>query len=663
MIRDYKFSSSGLRFILLTALALGINFIMPGDNYSQIRVLQRNSEVAQQKLENQGDIQNKLRQAQVLERQGDLENAAKIYRSLYESYPDNQNVYMHYVDILIRMSDFSRAEGVISRYLQEHPRDVNSLVTLGTVFYNQNDKEQALRQWRSILQSLGKNTRNYQMILGEMVRNGLFEEAYTLANAARATLKRPAFYALQLGSVFSSRLNYKRATQEYLRYYRHKNRNVNFLVSQLSRFPDEEDVHQQVIPVLETALKDQPNDKGLNQVLADYQYRIQAYDKALEHYRKLEEIDGTPGAYRRKVADDFLKDGEYQRAKDLYQTLLSNPDITEKRSKLRFGLAEAAYQDLLNRYSKDSGITMFHRNLLWDLNFVVIPEEAGPMLSEVVANYDSVVNRHQNTREARAAEYRLGEIYFRLGNDFDRALNYFRRCVETPNHPRYAEAHLQIGLSYLAKGDIGRAQKYWNDNLNRVRLQNKHIANTIQLYQSGTELYAGNIDSGMTALNNLHMDVPFSSELFNDILEIQTVIESGLQNKTASDTATLTQFFTGEFYLKQHKITEAQKAYLRVLDLDKDAPIAPYSLLRSAQLGRMLQQREQARNWLTTIIDNYSESAVEDQAMFLLGEMYQEEQNFTEAIHWYEQILINHQGSILAQQARQRIRQLQQQTS
>jgi len=655
-----KSNVTGLASLVLCLMLAGVFFTPPKSAFSQIRILRT---PAQQQQQGNANIQSKLRQAQILERQGDVENAAKIYRSLYESYPDNGNVYKNYLDILIRMGDYSAAEGVISQFLKEHPRDLNSLVTLGTVFYNQENKDKALRQWRSILESLGKNVRNYQMVLSEIIRSGLFDEAYSIANDARETLNQPAFYALQLGSVFSSRLNYKRATREYLRYYQHRDRNVNFLVSQLSRFPDEEDVHEQVIPVLESALENQPNDKGLHQVLADYQYRIQAFDKALEHYRMLEEIEGAPGTYRRSVANDFLNDGEYQRARELYQTLLANPSITKNRSQLRFGFAEAGYLYLLNRYTNDSDITLFHRNILWELDFIIIPEEAGQMLSEVVANYDSVLQLHGKTREAQLAEFRLGEIYFRLGNDFDRAVSYFRECVKEPEHPRFVQAQLRIGLCYLAKGDIPQAQTHWRKVLPEVQTQNTQVANTIQLYQAGTELYTGDIDSGLAALEGLHTDVPFSSELFNDVLEIQTLTDNGLQHQSPSDTATMRQFFTGEFYLKRHKITEAQKAYLRITDIKQDAPIAPYALLRSATLGKLLHQQEQVHGWLSAIIDSYPDSPVEDQVMFLLGEWYQEQQNFSKAISWYEQILIDHPGSILTQQARQRIRQLQQQTS
>lgn len=627
---------------------------------AQVRVLRAPS--AQQQSNNP-DVQNKLRQASVLERQGLLEEASKIYRQLYSDFPNNQNVYRNYLDVLIKMSDYATAEGIISTYLKNNPRDIESLVTLGTIYYNQNDKPKAMRQWDSILMSLGKNTRNYMVILNEMVRNGLFNEAQHLASEARSVLKQPAFYALQLGSLFSSRLNYGKAAQEYLLYYRHRNQNVSFLVSQVSRFPDEPDVHEQVIPVLQEAVSEYPTDNNLYKVLADYQYRIREYDDALKYYTQLETIENTPGKYRRQVADDFLHDGEYQRARNLYQELLHTSEVSKYKRSLYYGYAESGYQQLVHAYTPETGVTLFHQNVFWDLDFVIIPEEAGPNLSEIVSDFDTVVSEFPQSKQAHLAEYRLGEIYFTFGNDFDRARQYFQTCANTSNHPRYAEAQFQIGLSHLAKGDIKAARNHWQNILPAIRTNNTEIAQKTELYLAGTQFYTGNIDSGLSALYDLHEVVPFQSDLFNDILEIRTLLESGLKNKSASDTSTTRQFFRGEFFLKQHKITEAQKAFLRVLDLQQNAPIAPYALVRTAQLGRLLDQQEQVHNWLSSVIENYPKTPIGDQARFLLGEVYQKEGNFADAIHWYEQVLMQYPGSILEQRARQRIRQLQQQTS
>ncbi|MCF7805691.1 MAG: tetratricopeptide repeat protein [Candidatus Marinimicrobia bacterium] len=634
---------------------------MPNLADGQIQLLQ------QRQLENvpqqDANIRNQLRQASALEQQGRLEEASKVYRQLYEQHPEQEAVYRNYVDILVRMSDYGAAEAVISRYLKSHPSDIQSLVKLGTVFYNQNDKEKALRQWRSVLESLGRNTRNYQVILNEMVRNGLYTEARETANEARDVLGQPSFYALQLGSVFSSRLNYDHATEEYLLYYRHHGRNVSFLISQISRFPDEPEVNDQVIPVLESAIEEYPKDTNLYKILADYLYRIQEYDRALEHYRTLEQLEQAPGKYRRTVAGDFLEDEEYVRARTLYRTLLNLDEPIQNPASLRYGYAEAGYQNLLEKYDHESGVTVFRRNIFWDPDFVVIPEEAGPELSQVVADFDSVVSIDTNTEYAQLAEYRLGELYFRLGNDFDRAMQYFRQCTGDPNHLRYAESLLYVGKVYLAKGNIEKARNHWNQAIDKIKNPESSIPQSMRLYRAGTFFYAGDVDSGLTQLTDLLNSVNLSSELFNDIMEIRTLADNALKNKSASDTSTFRQFFRGEFYLKQHKITEAQKAWLRILDMEKDAPVASYALVRAAQMGRLLNQREQVQNWLTSVIENYPETPIGDQAMFLLGEVYQEENKLSEAIHWYEQVLVKHPGSILEQIARQRIRQLQQQTS
>ncbi len=608
------------------------------------------------------ELQQQLRRANLLERQGQLEAASAVYRRLYEEHPDNDQIYQRYRDLLIRMGDYGMAEYLIAEHLKKSPYDLTSLVRLGTIYYHQNDKEKAIRQWRSILESLGKTPRTYQQVISTMLRNGLLREGTELIKEARTTLEQPGFFSLQMASLYTSRMDYQQAAEEYLLYYLHRSkRDENFLVSQLSQFPDEPEVHTQVRRVLHQAIEAHASDNKLRKVLADYLYRIRDYDAALAQYQKLEAMEETSGKHRLAVAHHLLSDGEYDHALQLYQSLLNNSDLP--KYELLLGYAEAGYRQMLNRYSRTRPEMIFSQNTLWEIDFVIIPEDAGSKLSQIVSDYQSVSEMVPHTPAGMIAEYRLGELYLRLGNDFDRALEYFSRCAADSGHPRKAEALRNIGDCHLAKGDLRAARDHWQTALSSLPNQKNSLRNNMLLRIAGTYLYEGRLSRGMEQLRQVQDSTRISSELYNDILEIQTLISEALKNKSASDSTTLRQFFQAEFYVKQHKITEAQKAHLRVLDMEQTAPIAPYALLRTAQLGRLLHQTPQVIDWLTRIINNYADAKLSDQAIFMLAELYKEQGNYDDAVRWYEKILVDYPSSILEQKARRTIRELQAQTS
>jgi TolA-binding protein len=158
-------------------------------------------------------------------------------------------------------------------------------------------------------------------------------------------------------------------------------------------------------------------------------------------------------------------------------------------------------------------------------------------------------------------------------------------------------------------------------------------------------------------------DLTLTSQEYNDILEVQTFVRNGLKNGSKADTSAMNEFFRGEFFLKQHKISEAQRTFLHVPELQQSDVLAPYALIRTAQFSKMLGKTGEVENLLTRVVENYPDSEIIDQALFKLGRFYQESNQTAEAIRWYEKILTEHPSSMLEQKARSLIRQLQQQTS
>ncbi len=621
----------------------------------------RSQQPSQQEIE-MLQLQRKIQRARLMENQGRLETAAALYRTLFQENPDHRRVYELYRDVLIRMGEYERAQKLIQEYLQKNPDDIGSMVSLGTIYFSQENKEKALFHWQNVIDRMNHRLQAYQLVLNTMIQHGLHSEASSLVRTAREELNQPAFFALQFGSYYSSRMNYGKATREYLLYYLHRGQNEEFLVSQLSRFPDETDVHQQVIPVISTALEDNKKNPGLLKVMADYQYRIQEYDAALDFYQRLENQENLPGKYRLQVASDLLNDHEYGTAIQVYTDLLDDSKTDIPRSELLLGASEAKYQQLLQQYEDRTETGLFRQNEFWDTDFVIIPEHAGRTLSEIVNDFQAVIEDFPETPHSFFAEFRLGEIFFTLGNDFDQAINYFSIVANNPQHPMQQESLLNIGLCHLAKGDIATARSHWEEMLNSGP-ESITVRHKAELYTAATYLYSGDLSTGIAEMDSMITNLTLSSQEYNDLLEVQTFVRNRLKKNIAADSSAMREFFRGEFYLKQHKISEAQRTFLHSIELEESEILAPYALIRTSQFSRMLNEREEVENLLLRVINTYPDSEIIDHALFKLGRLYQENNQPDEAIQWYEKILTDYPGSMLEQKSRTLIRQLQQQTS
>ena len=80
------------------------------------------------------------------------------------------------------------------------------------------------------------------MIIGTYSKNGVFEKAEPILYEIRKSIKNKAFYSIEMGRYYSSRMAYNNALSEYLLYVNHNPDRYNFvliksLVSLLTKAP------------------------------------------------------------------------------------------------------------------------------------------------------------------------------------------------------------------------------------------------------------------------------------------------------------------------------------------------------------------------------------------------------------------------------------------
>ena len=84
-------------------------------------------------------------------RNGEYEKAVVLYEQLYKDNPNSSGYYRNYYKSLLAMKDFETAEKVVKKQMKKRKKDPNLYVDLGLLYKNQDQTEQAEKEFDKAL--------------------------------------------------------------------------------------------------------------------------------------------------------------------------------------------------------------------------------------------------------------------------------------------------------------------------------------------------------------------------------------------------------------------------------------------------------------------------------------------------------------------------------
>ena len=230
-------------------------------------------------------------------------------------------------------------------------------------------------------------------------------------------------------------------------------------------------------------------------------------------------------------------------------------------------------------------------------------------------------------------------------------------------------------LSDLEKEKLGKFQKAENkmlladilvlqEQFNRALilysqiqndLPNAEIAQESQFKVARTSYFQGDFKWSLTQLKVLRGAT--SKLIANDAMQLSlTISDHSLYDTTF---VALKAFAKAELKQYQNKNPEALSLYQALLQDHKGDPIEDEALLQQAKLFELEGNLEKAEENYLSIISNYGDGILADDAFYRLGILYEEQlEKLDEAQKQYEKIIYNHADSIFFIDARRRYRRL-----
>lgn len=589
----------------------------------------------------------KLRLAQSHEQSGNLEHAATLYAELHAADEANAVYFDGLRRVLLQLKRYDETIALLHKRVQRYPADVNLLASLGSVQYKAGNEKEAITVWERAIAVEPANPNVYRILSGVLIENRLLEKTAELYRRARTACGDPNLFTIDLAQLLAVTMDYTGATTEFIRWLRQNPTQLAFVQGRMTSFTGKQEGRLAALQVVRSELS-REEDLRLYELLGWLFMEGKEFSAAFDVFKRIDRMSNTQGVSIYGFAERAFKEGAYEVAAKAYLEAINLPIAAARMPFAKYGYASSLKElsilsDTTQRfpYVTQSG--------------PVPATESQPHYAGAITYFQKIIQEYPSTEFSARSYYQIGRIQLEKFFDLDGALNSFERVErELPSLNIIAfSVSLKIGEVLTAKGDTGRAAARFRGVIDAPNATpDQHDEAAYRLAE--LEYFNGQFAEAIERLDNIAINL--NADYANDAL----VLLSFLRENTGRNEAALREVARADFLARQGKNSEAIPILLKVIEQPTQTPMIDDALMKIATLQARTGQYQDAIESYERLLSEFRESSIAlDRARFNIGELFQYAmRDATRAIAAYEQLLAEYPQSLLATEARKRIRTL-----
>jgi len=590
------------------------------------------------------DAQAKFRLAQGFEQASEWERAAELYRDLLQNEPGNFAYFDGLQRMYAQLKRYDDAVRVIRKRLSLIPNDPMLYGMLGTVEYRAGHEPEATRAWERAIEIAPTNQQSYRLVATLMIENRLLDRAAEMYRRGRVACGDAQLFTFELAQLLVASMDYSGATEEYLRWLEQNPAQIAFVENRLAAFTYKDEGRAAATRVVQSRLDRQPT-PGLYEILAWLHMEGRRFDEAFQVYRRIDDISSANGVALLGFADRAVRERAYAVASQAYREALSRALPAQRVPQAMYGNA-CALKEL--EVAADSGDVL-------TVTGIRTSGDARMRLAEAVSAFNAIAEAHPGTEYAAKSLYQIGLIQLRQFQDMDVAARTFQRVLADPsaNPSMRNDVQLRLAELLIARADTTNAAAALQSVV-AARNATPDQTDEAQLHLAEIALFNGRIDDAVKSLSGISTNV--QNDFANDAIALQVL----LQKNTGASPQALTLYGRAEFLARQHRTPEAVQQFVELARLYPLSPLIDDALLRAGGLLAQAGRYRDALGVYDSLLTKYrDQSKMLDYALLSMGEVQQYGLGQpAAAIAAYERLLSDYPLSVLANEARRRIRML-----
>ena len=575
----------------------------------------------------------------------DYEKAALYYEKIFKESEHRLKIYENYKSTFIELNKFKEAEKLIKTLIKENPNKLKFLVDLGVIYglVDRSDKKNQVFD-KAIEKIIKETTYDNAFDLGlAFEKIGNLERALEVyLNFESKNLLNPFAFHSKIALIYNKTGQTNKMINTFFEMLDFNNKflqNVqNGLVNSIdfeNNLKEKEILRQSIIE------KIQANPKKIVyiELLAWFYLLNNDYENAYTQIKALDKKLNKNGSKLLELGNTALNNQDFKVAIKCFD------DVVLKSNSLDYKF-EAKNKKLFALKSK-----ILYGNK-------IIQEE----LEELKANYLLILSQLNNSKNVYNNSLRkynllldLSEIEaFYLG-DISSAKQHLNNAILIPRLKEKQKGNAKLKLANI----LVLEDNIWEASLMYLQIEKQfkddQLGHLAKFKNAQVYYFSGEYDWCQAQLKVLKAST--SKLIANDALELSVLISDNYNMDTSEVAMKL--FSYADMLTFQQQFSKANILYDSILKNFKNHSLNDEIIFRKAKINLKQHNYQKAVEHFKLLIDNYPNSILLDNSLFLIASIYEEKiKDFDQAKKYFKTILFDHKGSLYAAESRKRFRKL-----
>jgi len=575
----------------------------------------------------------------------DYEKAALYYEKIFKESEHRLKIYENYKSTFIELNKFKEAEKLIKTLIKENPNKLKFLVDLGVIYglVDRSDKKNQVFD-KAIEQIIKETSYDNAFDLGlAFEKIGNLEKALEVyLNFESKNLLNPFAFHSKIALIYNKTGKTNKMINTFFEMLDFNNKflqNVqNGLVNSIdfqNNLKEKEILRQSIIE------KIQANPKKIVyiELLAWFYMLNNDYENAYTQIKALDKKLNKNGSKLLELGNTALNNQDFKVAIKCFD------DVDLKSNSLEYKF-EAKNKKLFALKSK-----ILYGNK-------IIQEE----LEELKANYLLILSQLNNSKNVYNNSLRkynllldLSEIEaFYLG-DISSAKQHLNNAILIPRLKEKQKGNAKLKLANI----LVLEDNIWEASLMYLQIEKQfkddQLGHLAKFKNAQVYYFSGEYDWCQAQLKVLKAST--SKLIANDALELSVLISDNYNMDTSEVAMKL--FSYADMLTFQQQFSKANILYDSILKNFKNHSLNDEIIFRKAKIDLKQHNYQKAVEHFKLLIDNYPNSILLDNSLFLIASIYEEKiKDLDQAKKYFKTILFDHKGSLYAAESRKRFRKL-----
>lgn len=566
---------------------------------------------------------------------GAFDKALPYYQRLFEKDGNKFN-FNRYFECLLKTENLKDAEKLLKKQISANRASYEYKIQLGEFYEQTNNTEKATKIYDDLIDDIYPNPTVIVELYQAFKQKGKNDLAFKALEKGRKLLKDAFPLNIQFADYYSSIGNFEKMIDEYLELLDNQTNyleSIEGLIAKQVDFLHEPNKEYDLIrQKLLTRIQKKPNELVYSEMLIWLFIQKKNFNAALTQVQAIDKRENEQGKRVFELGTICVENKEYEIARKAFQYVI------------QLGMEKEFY---------------YHaENALLNTRFLEVTTNRNYSKEELdttILEYEKALQRVGKKRSSLPLILEKAHIQAFYSNQAPIAIASLEDALKIPGITDMQRADIKIQLAdiLVLKGDI------WEASLLYMQIDKDFKFETIgqeaKFKNARIFYYDGEFDFAQSQLSVLKEST--SKLIANDAMKLSLLITDNFG--IDSNFTAMTWFANADLLIEQHRYTEAFALFDSIVQQFPEHSLSDEILLKKSRAMQLQGKWIEAVIYLEQLLKNYSEDILADDAIFQLGDIYENQlNNKDKAAEYYKRILFDYKGSLYVVEARKRFRTL-----